>query len=81
MQEIIDELNALEDDNTDDWFTSVEIRTVFSMKRDLDKLRQKAIDKKRALEATESSLEPSAKSETETGAGPDAERAPETTSY
>ena len=81
LQEIIDELNALEDDNTDDWFTSVEIRTVFSMKRDLDKLRQKAIDKKRALEASESSLEPSAKSETETGAGPDAERAPETTSY
>ena len=80
LQEIIDELNALEDDNTEDWFTSVEMRTVFSMKRDLDKLRQKAIDKKRALEASESSLEPSAKSETETGAEPDAERAPETTS-
>ena len=54
LQEIIDELNALEDDNTEDWFTSVEMRTVFSMKRDLDKLRQRAIDKKRMLEASES---------------------------
>ncbi len=51
LQELIDELNRLEDESTEDWIVSVEMKTVFAMKGALDKIRSKATDKKNRLES------------------------------
>lgn len=46
LQKLIEELNQLEDHCTEDWIVSVEMKTVFAMKGELDKIRSKATDKK-----------------------------------
>ena len=51
LQKLIDELNQLEDHCTEDWIVSVEMKTVFAMKGELDKIRSKATDKKNRLES------------------------------
>lgn len=45
LQALIDQLNGLEAENTEDWISSIEMRTLFSMKGTLDNLRSKIVDK------------------------------------
>ena len=52
LQELIDDLNQLEDESTDDWLVSVEMKTVFAMKSTLDKIRSKATDKQKDIESS-----------------------------